>query len=455
VDRWTLTEDDAGEDRATAAGALVLALVLVAAVVLVFPVPDGDIAPLAGEFWLSWGLCVALLSRGGWYRPSTTYLVLFGLFHGGLLITVALRGPAAFTAYDTSWLYEAYTPPAVRLAVAGMIAFALCAHTRAAPAVPARVPVQYVAVCAAIGLGVEVLGIAIFGVAAVKAGGVDQFLGGYTTFLRINESDGLLGYGTLCIGFGAVLAIVAGGWARTAAWVGFGGYALVAFLIGTRGAVLFPLVAMLVVEARRGRAVRPLWTMLGIPCLLALIGLVRTARLGGTSEGSSLLAAPLDAIAEMGHSLRPAVVVLDWHTYGEPYRFGETLVVLPVRVLEILTGWHGGPPTVDNRMFNVEIFTRVGPIGGSPVAEGYHNAGFLGVVLVLGLIGFVLSRLERLPSTPLGDAAVGVVLLPLLTGVRNSFAPIPVQVALGVLLVVMAHAAVWLGERRRTREVAS
>ncbi|HEX6351459.1 O-antigen polysaccharide polymerase Wzy [Actinophytocola sp.] len=453
MDRRTLTETAAVDDRGRAAGALVLTLVLVAAVVLVFPVPAGDIGALAGEFWLSWALCVALLSRRGWYRPSTTYLVLFGLFHGGLLVTVAVRGPAAFTAYDTSWLYEAYTPVAVRLAIVGMIAFTLCAHTRVAAARPAPRPAQYGPVCGTIGLGVELLGIAIFGVAAVKAGGVEGFLGGYTTFLRINESDGLLGYGTLCIGFGAVLAIVAGGWARTAAWVGFGGYAVVAFLIGTRGAVLFPLVAMLVVEARRGRAIRPLWTILGIPCLLAVIGLIRTARLGGGAS-SSLLAAPLDAIAEMGHSLRPTVVVLDWHAYGEPYRFGETLVVLPVRVLETLTGWHGGPPTVDTRMFNVEIFTRVGPIGGSPVAEGYHNLGFFGVVLGLGLIGLVLSRLERLPSTPLGDATVGVVLLPLLTGVRNSFAPIPVQVALGILLVILARAAIWLGERRRTREVA-
>lgn len=439
--------------------ALVLLLVLTAVAVLVLPVPAGDVRGLAGEFWLTWGLCLALLARaGGGYRPSTAYLVLFGLFHGGLLITVAVRGPNAFIAYDDSWLHEAYTPQAVRLAVAGMVAFTLCAHLRGIRAttrptsVPARVDPAY----AAVGLGVEFIGIGIFGAAAAKAGGLGQVVGGYTTFLRVNESDGLLGYGTLCIGFGAMLAIVAGGRARAVAWLGFGGYAVVAFLIGTRGAVLFPLLAMLVVEARCGRVIRPLWTMLGVPCLLALIGLARTARLadGGGGSESALSSAPLDAIAEMGHSLRPTVVVLDWHAFGEPYRLGETLVALPLRVLEALTGWHGGPPNLDTRMFNVEVFTRVGPIGGSPVAEGYHNAGFFGVVLFLGVIGFALGCVERLPSSPFGDAAAGAVLLPLLVGVRNSFAPVPAQIALGLSLVVLARAVARLGEHR-VREGAS
>ena len=85
-------------------------------------------------------------------------------------------------------------------------------------------------------------------------------------------------------------------------------------------------------------------------------------------------------------------------------------------------------------MFNVEIANRVGQIGGSPVAEAFHNFGTVGVVLFMAVLGALLVRLERR-----SDAVVGVVLLPLLIQVRNSFAPVPVQIGIGLLLVALTR----------------
>jgi len=124
-----------------------------------------------------------------------------------------------------------------------------------------------------------------------------------------------------------------------------------------------------------------------------------------------------------------------------------------VRFFEKLTGWHGGPPVRDDRLFNVEILDRVGPIGGSPVAEGYHDAGLFGVLLLLGAIGCAIGWLERRPATPLGHAAVGVLLLPLLGQIRNSFAPVPAQIAVGLLLLLVVHEVAQRAESRRTRRV--
>lgn len=425
--------------------------------VAVRPVATDDITMLAALFALAWALCLALVARRGLYRPATAYLVLFGLFHGGLLFSVALRGADAFTAYDSSWLYGGYTADAVRLAILGMAACTLAATIAAGgngeDRPPEPVASSTAATPAAIGLSLQVAGLGIFGASVAGAGGLDVVSGGYTAFLQANESDGLLGYGTLLIGVGAVLAIIAGGPARVAAWTGFALYALVAFMIGTRGAVLFPLLTLLVVEYRRGHRIKPLWTVLGVPCLLALIGLVRTTRLAGANtQTSSLWSAPLDAIAEMGYSLRPTVVVYGWHDSGEPFLHGMSLIAVPVRVLEGLTGWHGGPPANDTRLFNVEISDRVGPIGGSPVAEGYHNAGLIGVLVLMAAIGLVLGWLERCPRTVLGDGLAGVVLLPLLIQIRNSFAPTPVQLAIG-LTALCAVAAVprWISARSRPR----
>jgi hypothetical protein len=186
-----------------------------------------------------------------------------------------------------------------------------------------------------------------------------------------------------------------------------------------------------------------------------LIGLVRITRRTGLTEARlSVGSAPLDALAEIGHSLRPTVFVLGWHSVGEPFRHGVTLLAVPLRFVEATTGWHGGSPAVDDRMFNVEILERVGPIGGSPIAEAYHNAGLAGVVLFMAGLGLLIGRLERRPGNPFGDATVGLMLLPLLIQVRNSFAPVPAQLAFGLLMLLLVRVlALGIPGRRNRRRI--
>ncbi|HYQ63660.1 O-antigen polysaccharide polymerase Wzy [Actinophytocola sp.] len=426
-----------------------VALVGFAGFVLVVPPPSDDIPVNAVAFWLAWMLCLALLAGRGLWRPSTAYLVLFGLFHGGLLLIAAVRDVDLFADRDIAWLYHSRVAEATRLVILGMTAFALCAELAAGrarrpaattPSTVAAGPLADPRGSGIIGLVVEFTGIGIFTASVLGAGGFGLLNGGYRDFLAANESNELLGYGSLFIGMGAVIAINSGGRARVAGWLAFGAHAVVAFQVGGRGEVLFPLLAMLVVEARRGRPLRPLWTVLGVPFVLVLIALVRTTRLpDGIAAASTLWSAPLDAVAEMGCSLRPTAEVLDWHASGEPFRHGITLIAVPVRLVERLGGWHGGTAVLDDRLFNVEIMDRVGPVGGSPVAEGYHNGGLLGVVLLLGAIGLAVGWLERRPATLLGHSTVGVLLLPLLVQIRNSFAPVPAQLAVGVVLLLVVR----------------
>jgi hypothetical protein len=152
----------------------------------------------------------------------------------------------------------------------------------------------------------------------------------------------------------------------------------------------------------------------------------------------------MDAVAEMGYSLRPTTVVLGWHSRGEPLRGGDTFLAVPARALEKLVG--EGPPAFDTRLFDVEILSRVGAIGGSPVAEGFHNFGLAGVIGVMALLGLLVAIVSRNPRTPTDDAFVGAVLVILLTQVRNAFAPVPVQ----LLLVVALFAGVRLLTADRT-----
>lgn len=438
-----------------------MVLLLACECVAVFQVRlTGDsVGDLGAVFVVAWVSCLALLAvgnRAGPYRPSAGYVIIFGLFHGGLLISVGLRGAAGFAGIDGSWLYGGYTEQAVRLAVLGMVVFTLTAELAAGrpgnQGPPRADPTALRATMfRVVGIVAELAGIVTFAWTLWQDGGPRLLAGGYAAFLDATESDGVLGYATLLIGLGAVLAVVGGGRARLIAWIGFAGYAVVALLVGTRGAVLFPLSALLVVEVRRGHSVRPLWTALGVPVVLAAIGLLRTRRLvDGTSGGSSIWSSPLDAVAEMGYSLRPTVAVLGWHSAGEPYRHGITYVAVPIRFIETVTGWHGGPPSYDDRLFNVEILRRVGPIGGSPIAEAYHNGGAVCVVLFMAIIGAAIGALERRARTPVNDALLGLVLLPLLIETRNSFAPVPAQVAVGLALLYVVWVVPRVVARRRT-----
>jgi hypothetical protein len=248
-------------------------------------------------------------------------------------------------------------------------------------------------------------------------------------------------YGTLLLGIGTLLGVVGGGRYRLVAWSAFAFYALIALPLGTRGAVMFPLAGLVVVEARRGRRLRlPAAFLVGFVTLavMSVIRVTRTSGVGSILDGG-WTASPLDTIAEMGHSLRPAVVVLGWHANGEPYRGGVTFIAVILRFIEQLTGW-SAVSSVDDRLFNQEVLSRVGPIGGSPVAEGYHNLGIAGVVIVMAAIGLAVALLDRRPFTAFGHATVGVILLPLLTEVRNSAAPLLIHIAIGLSILALARA---------------
>jgi oligosaccharide repeat unit polymerase len=414
---------------------------------------NDDLTRMGLAFLVSWMVCLWLLvdGPGGIYRPAATYLVLFGLFHGGLLVTIALRGPDAFSGYDSSWIYDDYTATAVRLvitcmAVATLVVALSSGRPDAMSSEPRRPAIDRTTLrrgLAVSGLVTQFVGVAIFLIAVGRVDGTELLSGGYSNYVEANLSEGVLGYGTLFAGIGPVFTVVAGGRARLVGWTTFAGYALLALLIGARGPVLFPLLTLLVIEARLGRRPRRLLTVAGAVGLLTLIGLVRLTRQSGLSALGSL-ASPMDAVAEMGYSLRPTVVVLNWHSAAEPFRGGETLIAVPLRFIENLTGWHGGQPAYDDRLFNIEIMDRVGPIGGSPIAEGYHNFGEVGTIVLMAVIGLVLGLLQRVGHNPLGHALVGVVLLPLLVQVRNSFAAVPAHLALGLLLVGLVH--VWSRE---------
>lgn len=440
---------DVGSQRWTIAAALGL----LGIGTLFVPIDVDRMALTATVFVGVWGCCLLPLARGGpgIYRPAAIYLILFGLFHGGLLVAMAFRGRHALTDYDSSWVDGGFADHAVRLALLGMVAFSITAYLvqSMSPRVPARPPRELdTARMGTAGLLLLAFGLAVFLKVVLGAGGLSLMSGGYEAFLAAAEGGETLPYALFAIMVGALLAVCAGGRARTWGWAGFALFALLAFPIGNRGLVLYPLAILVIAEVRAGRRPRTWLAVLAGWLVLITVATIRNTRLYGfrLPTWQEVGNAPLNVIAEMGGSLYPTTLAQSWHSANEPFRQGITLVAVPIRFIEGLTGWHGGPPLHDDRIFNVEIAERAGPYGGSPIAEGFHNGGALGVVLLMMFIGAACGWVWQLCERR-GSGAYLVLFVPFLFGVRNSFAPIPVQVALGLLLLW------WLRAAARTQPV--
>lgn len=379
------------------------------------------------------------------------YFVVFALFHAGLVVAFAARGESAFVGGgDNSWITPTELGPAVELVAIGTFA-ATCGVLLGGlslrrPLLKRFVAREDIGRLPLAGTFAALVGAALAGYSVFTNGGLAAD-GGYIELLEVVDGDQTFSYGTLLLGLGLSLMVAAGGRTRRWGWSGMIVVALIALPLGLRGPVLFPLITMVMIEAKR-RPLR-LWIFaivsVGVLGAISVIRQTRSQGISGLLDGGWTRIDPLDGAAEMGYSIYPVVQVERWMSSGVEPMNGVTFIAPVVRTIERWLGFTSPPGAEDFRLFNVEIFARVGPIGGSPIAEGYRNFGVVGVILVMLILGYVLSKVDGLPSTPAGGALAAVLMLPLITAVRNSFAPVLPQVLIGAIVVFVAFA----GARRR------
>ncbi|MCA1598914.1 MAG: O-antigen polysaccharide polymerase Wzy family protein, partial [Chloroflexi bacterium] len=165
-------------------------------------------------------------------------------------------------------------------------------------------------------------------------------------------------------------------------------------------------------------------------------------------------ASPLDALTELGSSLRPVSEVVYWRATGDQFIDGASYWAPFDRALAKIIpgrGWKLPPAEADPRVLgSLATMRGDGAIGFSVVAEAYRNFGPAGVCAIMALIGLLLGRLDLWPPTAGRQAMLGVLLVPLLVEVRNDFTAIPFQILEGcvVVYVVLAIARTIAHARR-------
>jgi hypothetical protein len=390
------------------------------------------------------------LPKGIW-SICFIFFISFSMFHGGLMLASSVNGITdEDTLYQISrWYYSVETDNAIHLFNLGMIGFSLGAvlFSKVAPiAEDSEVSDVFKKRIYNLGGFLLIFMVSLFFGVGFGTGAI----GSYGAYLATLDAIPLLGtifaYIYLFIGLSLVFISVAyrKGFGYLyfiifAVWAGF------AFKLGLRGEVMFPGTVAGCILGRRGAPVNGFTLLIMTVCFLILTGIVKNARISGDYSAVDSVN-PLNAVAEMGASLRPVQEVIKWRKNGDQLLWGGSYWAPVERQLaHFVPGLHRKPGVEDRRLLNVVVSERAGPIGFSPVAEAYLNFGERGVLLVFLFLGALMAYFDSQPSRLRYDILVGASLVPLFIMIRNSFAPVPVQILVGI---VLAHIVMYVAITR-------
>lgn len=402
-------------------------------------------AAVASVTLLLVALSVWHMARSRGVTVGLTYILLLGLFHCGLLFSMALTGKVTlFNAYDTTWAHSSVVPDAAWVASVGMASFgagySLFARrarevdrprTDDADALQTA-PIAHGAAIGIVGLGLFLLGLALWLYWTLDSGAL-AIGGSYVQFLAAT-GDKPMPYTYVAMGVGLPMTAAAGRGVRRAGLGLFLLWAAPAFLIGLRGEVILPMAAFAVVYARHRRVRVGLLGAVAV-ALLCLGSFVRGFRVGIGSGFQLSAFNPLDGLSELGYSIRPVVTVIGWTQTGEPFMGTDTYLNPVKRLIDVLVPVSAPAAGDDPAALSTAVLSRIGPIGGSTIAEAYRSDGVVAVVVVMALIGVLCRVLDRLPTSAVLDSLVGGTAFVLFLWIRNDVIPVPFQM-LVVLLVV-------------------
>lgn len=439
-------------DQRAALLTLVWAALLVAVVLETFG-DVGDAPFLAAQGVILTVLGIVSLVRVlplGFWSPANVFLIIVAFFHLGLAPHWIFGIDPGFTRADDQFWFEGpigiLALRLVSLAIAGyVLAVIFSAAIRRR-----RIEIENLdsaqspdARIYAVGGAFLLIGsISAWLFISLTAGGPSIFTGSYIQYLELTSSTPLpYVYIAIGVGLGMTMMAPIKGWTLLAVAL-FIGFAVVAFFIGLRGEVLFPVAVAATVMATRRKMPGGIRSVFVLVLGLAAINLAQQIRLLGVAASNleSVQASPLNALSELGQTIRVVAHAAMWQIdNGDPLRWGETYTVSIARFLETVGG-APVPADTDYRLFNVEIADRSGAIGGSVIGEAFHNFGFVGVVVVMMILGAFFAGFSLAPRTPVMLAVYVTLAVPLFNHIRNSFVGVIPAFVIGLAFVL----AVWL-----------
>lgn len=429
---------------------------VLAAYLNVFEAPRDFLETITALNWLALSVILYTTLPKGMWSICFIFLSVVGVFHIGLVLANSVGGITdEDTLYQISWwFYNQETENAIHIVNLAMIGFAVSAILFSQlPAEFDTNPVQnlpYRKRLFHIGGSLLCLFVGVFFAVMVVTGAISSY-GAYLDVMGNNPLyAAIFSYLYFFIGVALVLLCVC--FDKTFGYfyfVVFAVWALFAFKVGLRGEVMFPSAVAACMLGRKGAPIRGYILAIGIVAFLIVTGIVKNARVSGDYSTESGVN-PLNAIAEMGSSLRAVQETVKWRkndnfelllggSYWAPFERQFALFIPQLERINI---------EEDGRLLNIVVQKKAGPIGFSAVAEAYINFGEKGVIIIFFLIGFIMAKLDSLRSNIKADIFIGVALLPIFVTIRNSFIHVPVQIILGLFI---ASLIMYLGFKKQDR----
>lgn len=420
-----------------------IGILILAAYLNAFEAPRAMLESITALNWIILSIILYVTLPKGMWSICFIFLSVVGVFHVGLVLANSVNGISdEDTLYQISWwFYNVETENAIHIVNLAMIGFSLGAILFSKQAIqetqldnaPYRKRLFHIG---GVLLGVFV---AIFFVIMAATGAISSY-GAYLAVMSNSPLYSLiLSYLYFFIGIAFVFVCVS--YSKGFGYVYFfifAVWAMFAFKIGLRGEVMFPGAVAGCMLGRKGAPVKGYVLAIGLVCFLVVTGIVKNARVSGDYSGN-LGINPMNAIAEMGSSLRAVQETVKWRkhdnfellmggSYWAPFERQFALFIPQLERIDVQK---------DGRLLNIVVQKKAGPIGFSAVAEAYINFGEKGVIIVFFLIGWIMARLDSSATTIRNDILIGVGLLPIFVTVRNSFIHVPVQIILGLILATL------------------
>ena len=392
-------------------------------------------------------ICVAIatilphiLPKGIW-SLSYIFFAAFALFHGGLMyvMAVGMLTDADIIYVINQWYHNQQTNEAIYLTNFTMLIYAITVIMMAKPAPPAddSADISLLRRFHHIGGLILVFATGLFFLVVVATGAMKS----YTAYLTLVRENPLITniFVYLYMLIGIAIVFVSASYRKGFGYLYFlvfASWGLFAFKMGLRGEVMFP---SAVAGAMLGRRMIPIRTpqlfVLMLAVLVAIV-VVKNARLSGDYSKIDNMN-PLNAVAEMGGSLRTVQEVIKWREQGFELLYGASYWAPFERQIALFLPIDRPPAKKDPRLLNVVVQEKVGPIGFSPVAEVYLNFGSGGIILLGSVLGIFFAYADKIRSTVRIDVLIGVATIPLFVMIRNSFTFIPVQIILGLAIALI------------------
>tara|TARA_R110000868_G_scaffold96617_5_gene265833 strand:- start:375 stop:1763 length:1389 start_codon:yes stop_codon:yes gene_type:complete len=418
---------------------------VLAAYLNVFEAPRTLLETITALNWVVLTVILYVTLPKGMWSICFIFLAVVGVFHIGLVLANSVNGITDDDIlYQISrWFYNVETDNAIHVVNLAMIGFSLSAILFSSTA--AQINDQHSSNLAyrkrLFNLGGVLLGffVVIFFTITVITGAIRSY-GAYLEVMSTNPLYSLI-FSYLYFFIGIAFVFVCVSYAPGFGYLYFALFAiwaLFAFKIGLRGEVMFPSAVAACMLGRKGAPIRGWLLAVLVILFLIVTGIVKNARVSGDYSGD-LGVNPLNAVAEMGSSLRAVQETIKWRkndnfqllaggSYWAPVERQLALFIPQLERIDV---------EQDGRLLNIVVQKRAGPIGFSAIAEAYINFGEKGVIVVFFMIGWLMARLDSSATTIRNDILIGVALLPIFVTIRNSFIHVPVQLILGLSLATL------------------